>query len=521
MNNTMSQPQQRRSARIARLLACGLCAPALGYAQAQPESADTPLPTPTTWRTTAETWELPGGEKMGMLGGNLLFDTTDYLKLGIGSYGAVRGMRGGFITLGLAAELQPRLSPAWRARAGLFVGAGGGRGGATLAGGGLMLRTDLGLSYESAGFGNFGFGLSHVNFPSGVIRSTQPYVLYEYPFHSLTTSGWRNQPSRPRSPQSLPANEQEFALVARSYRIPSSVVQDDGKPQYGSMQLLGVEWLSYVDKSWFVKLESEGAMGGRSNGYMQILAGGGYRLPLGTSTALKLHAAAGPAGGGRVDTGGGLLLDAGLGLQQQLTPSTSVEVSIGQVRAPSQSFRATSVALKLSHRFGLPAVGGAALPGASLDGYNAAALRVRAAQQTYSGRNPQWRANFSEQEVGNLGVQVDYFMSQQWFLSGQGLAAYSGKAGAYMKGLVGLGYQQPVAGPWFAEAEALVGAAGGGGLAVGGGLVAQANASLGYRLNKSLSLMATAGRIQASRGDFNANVLGVSLGYQFTGFAGL
>ena len=46
------------------------------------------------------------------------------------------------------------------------------------------------------------------------------------------------------------------------------------------MQLLGVEWLSYLDQHWFLKLESEGAMGGQSNGYMQILAGGGYRLPL-------------------------------------------------------------------------------------------------------------------------------------------------------------------------------------------------------------------------------------------------
>jgi hypothetical protein len=505
----------------AAAVAGALCAAMPAYAQAPAETSDQLLPTPTAWRATAETWELPGGEKMGMLGGNLLFDATDYLKLGIGSYGAVRGERGGFITLGLAAELQQRLSPAWRARAGLFVGAGGGRGGFTLSGGGLMLRTDLGLTYESAGFGNFGFGLSHVNFPSGVIRSTQPYLLYEYPFYSLTASGWSDKARRPRSAESLPANEQEFALVARSYRIPASVVQDDGKPQYGSMQLVGVEWLSYLDKNWFVKLESEGAMGGRSNGYMQILAGGGYRLPLGASTALKLHAAAGPAGGGRVDTGGGLLLDAGLGLQQQLTPSTSVEVSVGQVRAPSQSFRAGSVAVKLNHRFGLPAVGAGALSGAALNGFDTAALRVRAAHQTYSGRNPLWRVNFPDQKVGNLGVQVDYFVSPQWFLSGQGLAAYSGKAGAYMTGLVGLGYQQQVAGPWFAEAEALAGAAGGGGLAVGGGLVGQVNASLGYRLNKSLSLMATAGRIQATRGELNANVLGVSLGYQFTGFAGL
>lgn len=74
---------------------------------------------------------------MGVVGGNLLFDVNDNVKLGVGSYGALRGERGGFITLGLAGEVRQRLSPSWLGHAGLFVGAGGGRGGSTLAGGGL------------------------------------------------------------------------------------------------------------------------------------------------------------------------------------------------------------------------------------------------------------------------------------------------------------------------------------------------------------------------------------------------
>jgi hypothetical protein len=72
---------------------------------------------------------------------------------------------------------------------------------------------------------------------------------------------------------------------------------------------------------------------------------------------------------------------------------------------------------------------------------------------------------------------------------------------------------------WFVEGEAMLGAAGGGGLAVGGGLVRQLNAGVGYRLSKSLSVMTTVGQMAALRGDFKTKVLGVSLGYQFTGFA--
>ncbi|MGH8822842.1 MAG: hypothetical protein ACREWJ_16335, partial [Rhodoferax sp.] len=105
------------------------------------------------------------------------------------------------------------------------------------------------------------------------------------------------------------------------------------------------------------------------------------------------------------------------------------------------------------------------------------------------------------------------------FLTGQGLAAYAGNAGAYMIGEMGAGTHWPVSERWFVEGEALLGAAGGGGLAVGGGLVGQINAGVGYHLSKSLSLMATAGRINAFRGNFKANVVGLALAYQFTGFA--
>lgn len=520
MNQALPRAFHFHTLALASVCSAGLYWPLAGLAQTPGDSPAGLLPTPTTWRLSAETWALPGNEKMGVVGGNLLFDVNNNIKLGVASYGAARGERGGFITLGAAGEFQQRLSPSWLGHVGLFVGAGGGRGGSSLAGGGLMLRSDVGLSYETGRHGNLGFGVSHVTFPSGVIHSTQPYLLYEYPFHSLLASGWGATPSGGTSPASaLSATAQEFSVVSRSYRIPSSVVQNNGQPQHRSMQLLGVEWLSYLDDRWFIKLESEGAMGGQSNGYMQILAGGGYRLPLARSTALKLHAAAGPAGGGNVDTGGGLLLDAGIALQQNLTPRVAAELSLGEVRAPSRSFKARSLALKLNYQFGLPAVSAASVPWDALGGFDARQMRVRAVNQTYFKASPNWRSSNADQSVSNLGVQIDYFLTPRWFLTGQGLAAHSGKAGGYATGLVGVGSQWPVAERWFVEGEALMGAAGGGGLAVGSGLVRQINASVGYRLSKSLSVMATAGQIAALRGDFKAKVLGVSLAYQFTGFA--
>lgn len=505
---------------IASLFIAALCWPMAGHAQDTIESPAELNPTPTAWRFTSETLKLPGGEQMGMVAGDLLFDVSDKLRLGVGSYGAVQGERGGLITLGVAGEVQQRLSPSWLVHAGLFAGAGGGHGDNHLVGGGLMLRGDAGLTYATSGYGNIGFGVSHVQFPTGAIASTQPYLQYEYPFYSLLGHGWTaTLPSSGSAwMDAVQSRPNEFAVVARSYQIPPSVVRDNGQAQHSSMQLLGAEWLSYADEHWFLKLESEGAMGGQNHGYMQILAGGGYRLPLTRSAAIKLHAAAGPAGGGGADTGGGLLLDAGVALQQNLSKRTALELSLGEVRAPSGSFEARSVALKLNYQFDLPGVSSTAVPWSALRDFEAENLRVRVANQTYFKSAPRWRNQFVDQPVSNLGVQLDYFLSPHWFVTGQGLAAYAGEAGAYMTGQVGMGTQWPVSERWFVEGEALLGAAGGGGLAVGSGLVAQANASLGYRLSKSLSAMATAGRIEALQGDFKANVAGLALAYQFTGF---
>jgi hypothetical protein len=333
-------------------------------------------------------------------------------------------------------------------------------------------------------------------------------------------SGWLNAPPKDGSLRIDPVQDyrNEFSLVGRHYEFGANAKRSDGGVQNSSMQLVGVEWLTYLNNHWFVKIETEGAMGGDNNGYMQILLGGGLRLPITRSTSIKLHAAAGPAGGGGADVGGGLLLDAGLGLQQNISKNLALELSAGGVMAPSHTFEALNVALKLNYQFGLPDVSSSPVSWYGLQEFDTTPLRVRLTNQTYFKADDRWRNGDVNQDVSNLGVQMDYFLTPNWFITGQGLAAYAGDAGAYMVGEVGLGSVWNVTPNWFIEGEALFGAAGGGGLAVGSGLVAQGNASVGYRLNNALSIIATAGRIEALQGDFKANVAGVSLAYQFSTF---
>jgi len=496
-----------------------ICASYLMGTVVQAGEAGTIKPTQARFVTTYESVKLPGNEKMGLLGGAILFDVRDWLSVGGGAYGALAGQRGGFITLGLATELHQQIGEHVEINAGLFVGAGGGRGGFTLQGGGLMLRTHMGATLKLGEYGGIGAGASWVDFPNGSIHSVQPYVSYMMPFSTLMPSGWVDFPEGENVDQehSVRTAEQEFSVVYRRYRIPSGVLTDTGTPQYNSMGLAGVEWHRYLDEHFFLKVESEGAMQGKSNGYMQILAGAGYRQPLTSSTSVKLSAALGPAGGGGVATGGGILLDAQLTLQQMLGEHLFVEAGAGYVKAPGGSFRAASASGMVGYRFSTPDVADEPISIVDLAGFDARHFRIRLVNQRYLKGAPNWRSHHANLNVDLLGFQMDYFINDWFYLSGQGIGAYKGKGGGYMTGLVGGGVRLPIPGtPLFVEGDALVGAAGGGGLDVAGGLVWQADAGIGWQISDAYSLQAFYGIMQAPKGNFKAKVLSLSLGYYFS-----
>jgi len=137
--------------------------------------------------------------------------------------------------------------------------------------------------------------------------------------------------------------------------------------------------------------------------------------------------------------------------------------------------------------------------------------------QRYLKDAPNWRSHHANLNVDLLGFQLDYFINDYVYLSGQGIGAYRGMGGGYMTGLVGAGLHLPVAGtPLFAEVDALVGAAGGGGLDVAGGLVGQADAGIGWQFSDAYSMLASYGVMRAVKGKFRARVISLSLGYQFS-----
>lgn len=466
-------------------------------------------------QSSYEEWKLPQNETMGMARIGLREKFGSYFNAGVDSYAAVKGERGGFITLGLAGGFEYPLTSSLSFESGLFVGAGGGRGGYELTGGGLMLRENIGLKYQFANYASVSLGLSRVDFPNGgVIKGNQMYLGLNVPFNALVDTGKAYRGKDYISGISLDLYQprvHQFSIHGKDLSIPNDVLTDSNAPQEG-FGLLGAGWRTYIDQHWFAQIESAGAARGNSRGYMEILVGGGYQIPITQNLATYASLSIGGAGGGSVNTGGGVLFDASLGAQYFFSRSWFADTSVFQRWALDTPFKATGLGLKLGYQFG-----GRATPETTIlnnSTFDSHPLRIRMVNQTYTKGAENWR-NRPNQNVDNLGAQVDYFIEPEWFLTGQGLGAYGGDAGAYMTGLLGTGFRTRITKNVFAELEGLVGAAGGGGLNTGGGLVYQANLGLGYQLSKNLELMATVGQMKAAKGDFQANVYGMSLAYKF------
>ncbi len=474
---------------------------------------------PLELKASVERWRLPAGETMGMSALGVSKKITEQWSLGVESRAAISGERGGFITLGVSSDYVQPVANKLALEAGLSLGAGGGRGGAYLSGGGLITHAHAGLRYDLGRLGWLSGGVSSVRFPNGgVIRSTQPYLGYSLPFDALMVPGAAiGEPARTRWSDIAgytPRQHQVF-WVARQQHSPGATGRVGGGAA-GRTGLIGAEWRTLLDDGWFVKLESEGAASGQSAGYMQILAGGGRVFPLTPQSRLVASLSLGGGGGGGVDTGGGLLVDGALGWQYQLSRQWLAELSASRLSSPSSSFRASSLDLRLGYQFGAARTSGSIAP-ASDGSLQSHSLRLRTGLQNYRGASPNWRTQ-PQQGVSNLALQLDYMVSPHWYLSGQGVAAQDGGAGAYMAGLLGAGARAPLSQRVFAEAELLAGAAGGGGLNTGSGLATQANLNLGVQLSPALALVASLGRMQAANGEFRAKVAGLSLAYSLNAF---
>jgi hypothetical protein len=450
-------------------------------------------------RIDYEVWQL-SSEELGMAGWAFERSYNDHTYIALQTWMAMQGERGGFITLGFDGGYRFNLSPHAAVDAGVYLGAGGGRGGYHLSGGGLMLRPHVSVLWRGLNFFDLAAGVSYVVFPNeGTIESVQPYFQLSLPYDHAGNRTWEID-------RNILSGFHSMAAVGRHISVKRGTINEAGETQR-NFGLVGIEARSEIAEGFYVKVETEGAAQGNSTGYMQILGGIGKEHQIHNHFVLFGEVALGGSGGGGVSTGGGMLLDGALGVRFGLSETFYVGASGGYLHAPDGHLSGYTFALKCGYQptfLEKDSSSTSFLPSFTH-------TRIRYAYQHYLKGHNVWRSHHKDENVGNIGVQLDAFINPHWYLTGQGFAAADGNAGAYMTGLLGVGCKHDINGTLFSASEVLIGAAGGGGLQMGSGLVMQLNTGFGVRITDSLDLVFQAGRLEALNGVFAATVVGVAL----------
>ena len=492
-----------------------------GFSTNQFSSGKSASMDPSTWRNRTlrfsfEEIDMPdAGEYLGLYSIGAYDQLNPWLYGGINLYGAATGSRGGFFTGGYTLGVEYELIDNLNIDAGGYVGAGGG--GSAAQGGGLMIRPHIGLKYDFR-WSSLGLNYSFVDFPNGDISSDAIALSLDIPFTSpilnweddgLTAADYFganfSDVSRHRS---------HLAARVRAYYPSSDSKTTSGGSFDDSLGLVGVDYSYFLDENWFTTFETAGAASGGVGGYAELLAGIGYRLPLTKDDRLAMlpTITIGGAGGGAVDTGGGFVARANLGLEYRFSPDLSMIFDGGYLTAPDGNFDTPFVGLNLAYVMETFAQDQKGAPLMENDLIQTNKWRFRPAHQWYFDAQ---RKGGSSRDMQLLGGKIDWMVGNWWYLTGQGLSAYEGGAGGYSEGHWGLGVLGPNWHNWQLYSEMLIGAGGGGGVDSGSALLYKPSIGLEYNLTDDFSLQTGIGKVISKEGSLDANTFEVSLVWRF------
>lgn len=458
---------------------------------------------------------------MGLLGINYSDDVTSLFYAGLGGYGAVTGSQGGLFVLGINGGLHYEFLPHLRGDLGMFVGGGGGR--SATVGGGLMLRPEVGLFYEWQRF-RVGTHYSYIDFPSGQIESRQVgldldllmdlyYTIPHWPKGCLSLSDL----CLPCN-ETVTVNRNDFGLILQAFDQKSGATDTDGNVQDGTLGLIGAEFDHYFTNKLFWWIQTAGAFRGVHNGFMDLLAGLGYRWPIGCSGwAVLPQIGVGAGGGGNVNTGGGALIDPSLGLEVPLGRYLAARLDGGYIWAPNGTFSAANLTAEVLYH--LDVAQGSHDPSGCCKEMMTwiQNWRVQVLNQTYTA--PKRYDNTTPSSMANLiAVQVDQLITPMFFFTYQAASAYQGElTGGLASGLIGPGVQSPEF--WgdhvHVFAELLAGAAGGGGLSLAGGSVIEPVLGAHYAFTPRFGAQLGVGQLIALQASLNTTVINLGLTVNF------
>ncbi len=462
--------------------------------------------------------KLPANESMGLLGTSYLYDFDDSY-FGLGIYSAVSGHRGGFFTGGIEAGTRYKLTNTINIDLGMFVGGGGG--GSAPQGGGLMLRPHVGLAFDQDNY-KVSLSATKVKFPNGNIDSNQLSLGLEIPFETIYKQNTDKKITAEDIKQFINLTGKDigwsdhyFTVTAQKYLTPSGIKNTAGQNNLQDMSLVGFEYGTKLAGNKFYFFETAGASGGGADGYAQILGGIGYIKALSRNSGMVFKASIGAAGGGRVDTGGGIVHKQSLGVYYALSNRAAISSEVGHIAAIDGEFRSPTVKFGFNWATQFLSIGKNLRSTNGDISFDDNEWNIRLSNQTYLSDKSIRKNQTDDTPVDLIGFKIDRFISEDTYISGQALGAYEGKSGGYAVGLIGIGNRVEINNDWSVFGEFAIGASGGGSIDTGGGAIVQPSVGTEYKIYEDLGFQVSIGKIKALGGNLNTNVFDFGLNYKF------
>lgn len=408
---------------------------------------------PARWRTTLEYVDAKGVDTT-LLG--VHFDVLDFWTplpggyVGVGGFGGVLGERGGYFAGGTTFGWRKPLGERIGFDAGLFIGAGGESGGSASlgeVGDGFMMRPHLALEWYGEGF-DWRLALTHINASGGDVEGTQlalgvsisdEFLLATRAFQDLDVL----------DPEEF--FDEDFSLTSRLTAIfPSSRSRTNTDEDLDDSLVIGsIGFERGLNDGWFTGLQVGGAISGSSGGYLSAMAGLGRRWAWIEDTLdVVLRGWLGAAGGGGVDTGGGLVAQADVGVDVHFSPAWSAHLGTGYMAAIDGNFDGIVLESGVTWRPGAwslpPEFDRGRLDSqglydedVSLDDWRF--LLLHKSLSLTSNAVPLAGGDFDDIQL--LGIGAEKPLTRSVDLSLRAFGAWGGDAGGYHEGQVGVAYR--------------------------------------------------------------------------------
>jgi len=474
----------------------------------------------TRWRVTAERME-DDDRDSSLVGAH--FDLLDPWRavpgsyLGLGGFAAVEGDTGGFLAGGATIGYVRDVLGGLAIDTGIFAGLGGG---GRLDFDGFVYRPHVALQHP-LGPVDLRVELAYFDAPDADFEDLHLAVGLSLPAELLLV----------REVQGRRNDIAEDAIVEHRIRTTptwlhlepdSDAARRSDASRIRDVEMLGQSFDYFTSEHTFLTAEVYGASGGDVPGFVLAMAGVGFSLPVvGPRVRLEGKGLVGAGGGGDVDTGGGFAWQGMGGLAIELFGGFGLQAMVGRTGFPDGEFDATTTAAGLSWNVRAAEVAWdhprTALENERLpdDVFRESRTRidlVHKFQQPRSGARELDGTPLEDFEL--VGLSLEHRVIEDFSLTLSGYGGY-GDVGGYAEGLLGVRYERRLAldSPHAFSVLGEIGAAGGGDVDVGSGLIYAGSVGYRYRIAERVHLLAEYGFTKSDNGPYEANHTKVGIGW--------